>query len=818
MTDIFSEAIPELLIEHLDHLKGSAISLDVIRERGYRSVLGKKELIEAHFGRPQQRVPGILIPLHGVDGSVIGHQYRPDHPREDSQRGRPIKYENPTGSSVRLDVPPVCLQGLGDPGRPLWVTEGIKKVDALASAGACAIGLTGVWGFKGKNPLGGTTILADLDYITWKGRLVYLVFDSDASSNPHVKQALARLTEHLERRGAQIRIIELPAGPEGQKVGVDDYLAQGHAIADVLHLSKSPAESQTLRQRTSEQYCIDLGRICSIKHLETGGETTEALCNFNARVADITSRDNGVELSRSFMITGTDKRGVPLPVVEVPTTEFMSMSWVTREWDVRAVVAAKQTAKSRLCEAMLLQSEDARIRSVYSHTGWREVDGNHVFLTAGGAIGGVEVEVDIDEALKLYALPPPVSDPVESIRASRAFLGVAPLGVTLPLWAAMYLAPLAEILDTAFTLFVVGASGTFKSTLTALALNHFGPLFDEYHLPAAWRDTENRLEKLLFLAKDLPLVIDDWAPGSDTAKARELEAKAEHVIRAQGNRQGRGRLKSDTSSRRTYTPRGMLITSGEQLPSGHSHTARILSVEIDKGDVQMPLLSEAQQQRQEYSVAMTHYVLWLQKHWGELRSTLPGQYQQLRGQCQASEYHPRLAGVVAMMHLGLRCALDFLQDFSVITETEMKQISQEGMNIFLRLAAAQAERIEAERPGKRFLELLKSGIAEGRFVFHPLEEEVPRKPIPGQTAIGWSDLEGLFVLNPPAAYAAIKQYAQHADAPFTFKAGATWKDLVQIRAVEPGVDKTSVVKKIYGHPYRVIKLGKGVMDGAFVNM
>jgi len=148
----------------LGHLQASAISIDVIRERGYKSVLGKTALKEAGFSKAQRRVPGILIPLHGVDGSIIGHQYRPDHPREDTKRGRPIKYENPTGSSVRLDVPPRCKLMLGDPSVPIFFVEGIKKADALASLGACAVALAGVWNFKGRNPLGGTTILADFDF------------------------------------------------------------------------------------------------------------------------------------------------------------------------------------------------------------------------------------------------------------------------------------------------------------------------------------------------------------------------------------------------------------------------------------------------------------------------------------------------------------------------------------------------------------------------------------------------------------------------------------------------------------------------------
>lgn len=98
----FSEEVPELLSQHFDQLHcESGISIDVTKERGYRSVLDRKEILQLGYSRAQARVPGILIPLHGTDGKPAGWQYRPDNPRIGRQ-DRPIKYENPKGSGIRL--------------------------------------------------------------------------------------------------------------------------------------------------------------------------------------------------------------------------------------------------------------------------------------------------------------------------------------------------------------------------------------------------------------------------------------------------------------------------------------------------------------------------------------------------------------------------------------------------------------------------------------------------------------------------------------------------------------------------------------------
>lgn len=769
--------------------------------------MGKSALKNTGFSNSQQRAPGILIPLHGVDGSIVGHQYRPDKPREDKKRERLIKYENPVGASVRVDCPPRCRPQLGDPAVPLYITEGIKKVDALACAGACAIALTGVWGFKGKNPVGGTTILADFDYIALKERHTYLVFDSDSNINPHVRQALMRLSEHLGRKGAQVRIIELAPGPGGEKVGADDYLAQGKTIADLATLEKAvePGRAETIRQWSHNYYCIEEGRISWVKQ-EQHGETVIPLCNFNAQITEIITRDDGLDETKAFKVVGFEGSGRPLPTIEVPTSNLESMAWVTAEWDTRAIIRADQTSKPRLREAILLQSQEAARRTVYTHTGWRDIGGQPVFLTASGALGRDDIDVELEEDLQRYSLPAPVQDPAEALRASYEFLQVANESVTLPLWSAMYLAPLSEILEPAFTLFIVGHSGSFKSTISALALAHFGATFDEFHLPAAWRDTENKLEKLLYLAKDLPIIIDDWAPGQDTAKSRELEVKAEHVIRAQGNRQGRGRLRADTSSRRTYIPRGVLITSGEQLPSGYSHTARIFSVEIDASIVDMAQMSAAQAHKHLYSQAMAHYILWLQNQWGDLHRQLPRMYEQWREKARADNQHPRLPGVVAWLYAGLTHALDFMTESGVIEENEAREVANRGLDTFIKLSSEQGGRIESERPARRFMKLFRALRDQGRITLWPKDDDEPRRPIPGETPVGWIDSEGYIFLNPTAAYSAIRHFSQYTDAPFTFKEHALWKDMRQLNYIESANGRNQVSTRIYGQPRWVIKL------------
>lgn len=237
--------------KHLKMLRDSAISDDVIAQRGYRTITDAQELVQLGFAPAQRRVPGLLLPLHTTDGGNGGYTYRPDNPRvvEQKSKGKlpdgtypckEIKYEYPKGAPMRVDCPPICQPRLADPTIPLWITEGQKKADALASQGACVIALLGVWNFRGKNKHGGIAFLADFDYIALNGRDVRIVFDSDIMTKPEVRQALDRLTEHLRRKKARVTAVYLPNGADGRKVGVDDYLSAGHTLKDLEALIEAP--------------------------------------------------------------------------------------------------------------------------------------------------------------------------------------------------------------------------------------------------------------------------------------------------------------------------------------------------------------------------------------------------------------------------------------------------------------------------------------------------------------------------------------------------------------------------------------------------
>jgi hypothetical protein len=174
----------------------SVITPKVIKARGYRTVEDPEELLKLGYETYQARTPGLLVPLYDMWGNISSYQYRPDNPRRDAE-GELVKYETREGHRQVLDANPILGERLRDWSEPMIVTEGARKADAAISQGYVAVALSGVWCWRKRR-----VQLREWEDIKLYGREVYVAFDSDVRSKPHVLKALKGICEFLYERGA----------------------------------------------------------------------------------------------------------------------------------------------------------------------------------------------------------------------------------------------------------------------------------------------------------------------------------------------------------------------------------------------------------------------------------------------------------------------------------------------------------------------------------------------------------------------------------------------------------------------------------------
>jgi hypothetical protein len=137
----YVENTGQLSDHHLEELNASEIAPEHRDARGYETLYGtdedrarlREENIPVWAWREDSAFPGLLIPIWRVTGERIGAQFKPAVPQALGDKA--VKYATPHGKASRLDVPPLMAGAVRVVTNPLWITEGVKKADALASKG-----------------------------------------------------------------------------------------------------------------------------------------------------------------------------------------------------------------------------------------------------------------------------------------------------------------------------------------------------------------------------------------------------------------------------------------------------------------------------------------------------------------------------------------------------------------------------------------------------------------------------------------------------------------------------------------------------------
>lgn len=554
-----------------------------------------------------------------------------------------------------------------------------------------------------------------------------------------------------------------------------------------------------------------------------------ALCNFTARIVEEVCHDDGVEQTLTLAVEGTLVGGQPLPRVEVPAGDFAGMGWTVPAWGTRAVIYAGMGTKDHLRVALQLLSGDVPRRTIYRHTGWRKIGECWFYLHAAGGIGSdglnSDISVTLPEPLAGFRLPTPLEgmDLADAVRASLGLLQIGPDRTTFPLLAAVYRAVLGS---TDFSPYLAGPTGSFKTEAAALAQQHFGAGMDARHLPASWSSTGNALEGLAFVAKDALLVVDDFCPSGSSADVQRYHKEADRLIRGQGNQAGRQRMRADASLRPAKSPRGMTLSTGEDVPHGQSLRARLLVLEISKGDFGPqppelnPILSSCQRDAAsgKYAAALSGFLRWLAPQLDDVRGRLRTEWTELRDRASSVGQHARTPGIVADLALGLRYFLDFAQATGAISEQERTGLWDRGLSALEEAAAAQAAQLAVEEPAGRFLRLLRAALASGHAHVADRDGYAPNEPQrwgwrgegletrPQGKRVGWL-LDGELYLEPEASFAAVQLFARDQNESFPITAATLRRRLKEkgaLASTDAGRKKLTVRKTLQGERREVL--------------
>ncbi len=614
------------------------------------------------------------------------------------------------------------------------------------------------------------------------------------------------------------------------KVGIDDFFAAGNGVAELMALASSDlrdpppgdAEEADLPYRTTPQ------GMSLVKQTQDG-PVLVPLTNFAASVIHDVIEDDGAETRRQFDIEATQGRRTVRATVLA--AQFASLNWVADALGPTAMIFAGQGTKDHARAAIQAASQEATVQRVLTHTGWTKSEGAMGWSHAGGVIGPMPPDaaiVRLDGPLAHYLLPSP-PEGEEAHRAIRATLGLWGLGkaeVIVPVWCGVWRSVLGAC---DFSLFLAGPSGAFKSEYAALIQQHFGAGMNSRNFPANWSSTDNSLEGVAFRAKDAVLVIDEFVPKGNVHEQQRYHAKADRVLRNQGNNAGRGRMRADGGLQASKFPRGLIVATGEEIPTGQSLRAWLLIIEVSKGDIREDRLTAYQQEAVDglYALALAGYLSWLALRYEQVRDGMRAEVVRLRDAATKGHQHKRTAEIVANLALGLSTFLEYAADCGAITESEQDELFGRGWKALMAATRSQ-HRLQADSEAtQRYLELLTAALAAGKAHVADLMGGAPDDAgawgwravdpnddyalwLPQGDRIGWVSGESLY-LNTDAAFNAAQRMGQESGDTLTVGPKTLNKRLHErglLESTDQARDTLYVRKTAQGAQQKVLHLAK----------
>jgi uncharacterized protein (DUF927 family) len=563
-------------------------------------------------GKPGNHA-GIAIPyIDPANGWVRDYRLRRDHPEISTEDGRAKeirKYMSPPGRANMLYVPvgadPAFLANVD---LPLVITEGEFKTIALWRAAVCSasgpletpmylpVGLAGVYNWRTNSPKANDSAgvrvdapgpIADLSWIIWTGRRVVILYDSDLEWKVDVRVARQRLTEELQRRGAEVAWFRWPKNLEAEVKGADDFLAARGPEEMIELIAKAPiarrlrtaAQPATPGHDGSEQK----GRAFE-EHNDgvywqppDRGQAPLWLCpplKVIARTSDLKDENCGKQVQ--FQNRLRQEKRLVIPDASLfadgsePLQQLISMGFSPRR-DRKSI---------ELLKDFIYQAEPERAVRCVPKIGWH----NGIFVLPDesfGREGSDEILFHSEHAPEhLYRTAGALGDWRESV--AHLCMGNFLLVFTV---SVAFAAPLLDLVKGDGAGFHLrGLSSTGKTTALLVAGSVWGGGGQNGFLDT-WRATANGQEAKAALHNDALLCLDEFGEVS--------ERSVGEIVYALGNGGGKARMTKHITSRVSSTFKLLYLSSGERSLADVMRSAgqrqkggqevRFIDIEADAG-------------------------------------------------------------------------------------------------------------------------------------------------------------------------------------------------------------------------------------------
>ncbi|MEH7058222.1 hypothetical protein V7052_06625 [Bacillus wiedmannii] len=513
-----------------------------------------------------------------------------------------------------------------------------------------------------------------------------------------------------------------------------------------------------LLEKTKELYegndyvINDRGHLCIIKNREI-----ISLCNLIIIPIAQEIITDGMNEEKQLELMGILNNEKRLPNIKIGLDELRNSHWIENKWGIECVLYPENKCYEKIRCAIKIACEGIETRKVYKSVGWFKFQDGYFYLHEGGVIGKGKHRY-VSTSLNRFNLE--IDEKISEVKAykrSLKFLNVAVKDVTLPLFCFTMLSTINTLLklhdvEPKFTLWLYGVTGSRKTTLASLFFNIFNRGISQ-EISANFKDTKTSLEIKMFDYKDCVLLIDDYHPTDKLSEKKDMESKAEFILRMYGDRISKSRSNINLTKQKEFMPRGLCAITAEDSMGIQSNIARCISVPIDRDSVDLDKLTKCQQSPLVLPTMIHNFLNWLTGYINKMGYLPNVNLNDFREKYRNTEIHSRLIDSVWALKYACFLYLRYGLELGVIQEEEMKEKLKEAETIFMKIVCNQHSEMDIENPLSMYLNTVDELITSNKMPLLRVGEDVITQKY------GWYD-DQYYYLLPELTYSHIFTFWQ----------------------------------------------------------
>lgn len=366
-------------------------------------------------------------------------------------------------------------------------------------------------------------------------------------------------------------------------------------------------------------------------------------------------------------------------------------------------------------------------RQVTPNFGWNAAETEFLFpggriTEAGFQVATPEDQLSVDlsgeeRARQLDLAPPEANLMMLKKHIAEDLLQIHPRPVMHCLLGAVGLAVLQRFVEgqNKPAIWLNGTTGSGKSFAAKLTQNFFGSFPLSSGSFVNWNSTANYIERQGYYFRDAIFVVDDFKPGV----ARQTDVL--RVMQAYADGTSRGRLNSESTTRPSREIRGLLVSTGEDVPEHNSSTlARMIVMHVPQHEKDlvrgMRCVREAHNYSQFTAAFIEHLLVEgrIQAFRDRVSELTTFYYQGIAGQ----QNDIRIAGNFAQLAAAFEEVMRFMEDVLPDAGEEIRRFQEQDL---IAIRNQMLVSVLAEQPSNILRETLGELITYGHVLIEGLK-------------------------------------------------------------------------------------------------